>query len=89
MSLALVHVNNFILSYEAIRYQINHACADAGVSYKGQHAFRHTFATNCYKKGADVKILSKLLGHSDVSITFNVYIHLFGDALEEMRSVIG
>lgn len=77
------------ISYEAIRYQINHACADAGVPYKGQHAFRHTFATNCYKKGADVKILSKLLGHSDVSITFNVYIHLFGDALEEMRSVIG
>jgi len=77
------------ISYEAIRYQIKKACEEAGVPYKGQHAFRHTFATNCYNRGADVKILSKLLGHADVSVTFNVYVHLFGDGLEEMRSVLG
>lgn len=77
------------ISYEAMRYQIKLACAAAEVPYKGQHAFRHTFATNCYNRGADVKVLSKLLGHSDVSITFNVYIHLYGDGLEEMRGVVG
>lgn len=77
------------ISYEAIRYQIRKACEEAGVTYKGQHAFRHTFATNCYNRGADVKILSKILGHADVSVTFNVYVHLFGDGLEEMRSVVG
>ncbi len=33
--------------------------------------------------------MSKLLGHADVTVTYNIYIHLFGDALEEMRSVIG
>lgn len=76
------------LSYEAMRYQIQQACKDANVPYLGQHAFRHTFATNCYYRGCDVKILSKLLGHSDVTITYNIYIHLFGDALEEMRSVL-
>lgn len=77
------------MSYEAIRYQIQLACDEAKVPYKGQHVFRHTFATNCYNRGCDVKILSKLLGHADVSVTYNVYIHLFGDALEEMRSVVG
>ena len=77
------------ISYEAIRYQIQCACDKADVPYYGQHVFRHTFATNCYNRGCDVKILSKLLGHSDVTITYNVYIHLFGDALEEMRSVVG
>ena len=77
------------LSYEAIRYQITRACDKAGVPYYGQHAFRHTFATNCYNRGCDVKILSKLLGHSNVSITYNIYVHLFGDALEEMRKVVG
>lgn len=80
---------NMPISYEAMRYQIQCACSEAHVSYKGQHAFRHTFATNCYYRGCDVKILSKLLGHSDVTITYNVYIHLFGDALEEMRNVVG
>ena len=77
------------LSYEAMRFQISKACEKAGVPYYGQHVFRHTFATNCYNRGCDVKILSKLLGHSNVTITYNVYIHLFGDALEEMRKVVG
>ena len=40
-------------------------------------------------RGCNVKILSKLLGYADVTVTYNIYIHLFGDALEEMRSVIG
>lgn len=77
------------LSYECVRWQIRKACEEAGVPYYGQHVFRHTFATNCYEKGCDVKLLSRFLGHSDVTITYNVYIHLFGDALEEMRSVLG
>ena len=75
------------LGYEAVRWQTKCVCRDAGIPYHGQHVFRHTFATNCYKKGCDVKKLSKLLGHSDVSITYNVYIHLYGDELEEMRLI--
>ena len=77
------------LSYETLRWWVGKACEEAGVPYYGQHVFRHTFATNCYEKGCDVKVLSKFLGHSDVTITYNVYIHLFGDALEEMRLIIG
>ena len=77
------------ISYEALRWWTKKACAEAGVPYYGQHAFRHTFASNCYQRGCDVKKLSKLLGHSDVTITYNVYIHLFGDELEELRSVLG
>ncbi len=44
--------DNDRLSYEALRYQTQLATADAGVPYKGKHVFRHTFATNCYYKGA-------------------------------------
>lgn len=77
------------LSYETLRWWVRKACEEAGVPYYGQHVFRHTFATNCYENGCDVKVLSKFLGHSDVTITYNVYIHLFGDALEEMRLIVG
>ena len=77
------------LSYETLRWWTKKACCEAGVPYYGQHVFRHTFASNCYQRGCDVKKLSKLLGHSDVTITYNVYIHLFGDELEELRSVLG
>ena len=76
-------------SYSSVESHIRRLCKDLGISYRGMHAFRHTFATNCYERGCDVKILSKLLGHADVSITYNIYIHLYGDALESMRSVIG
>jgi len=75
-------------SYSSVEFHIKSLCKDLGISYKGMHAFRHTFATNCYNRGCDVKILSKLLGHADVSITYNIYIHLYGDALEEMRKVL-
>jgi len=77
------------LSYEALRYQTQIALEEAGLPYRGLHIFRHTFATNCYYRGCDVKILSKLLGHADVNITYNTYIHLFGDAIDEMRAVLG
>lgn len=39
------------------------------------HALRHTFATNCIDHGMDVKSLSEILGHSDVQITLNRYVH--------------
>lgn len=76
-------------SYSSIEFHIRRLCKDLEIPYRGLHAFRHTFATNCYERGCDVKILSKLLGHADVAITYNTYIHLYGDALEEMRKVIG
>ena len=76
-------------SYSSVEFHTRRLCKLLGIPYKGMHAFRHTFATNCYERGCDVKILSKLLGHADVGITYNIYIHLYGDALEEMRKALG
>ncbi|MDE6603794.1 MAG: site-specific integrase [Lachnospiraceae bacterium] len=39
------------------------------------HILRHTFATNCIDSGMDVKSLSEILGHSNVQITMNRYVH--------------
>ena len=47
-----------------------------------------TFATNCYYKGVNVKVLSKLLGHADVNVTYNIYVHLYGDGFDEMYSAL-
>ena len=43
---------------------------------------------DCYHKGVDVKILSQLLGHADVNITYNIYVHLYGDGFDEMYSAL-
>lgn len=39
------------------------------------HTLRHTYATNCIKFGIDVKTVSEMLGHSNISITLNRYVH--------------
>ena len=40
------------------------------------HMLRHTFATLLYTSGVDVLSASKLLGHSNISITLEIYTHL-------------
>ena len=39
------------------------------------HALRHTFATRGIASGFDVKSLSEILGHSDVTTTLRCYVH--------------
>ena len=49
--------------------------ARAGVPNVNFHCLRHTFATNCVELGFDPKTLSMILGHADVSVTLNTYVH--------------
>lgn len=39
------------------------------------HALRHTFATRCIELDIDIKTISEILGHANVSITLNRYVH--------------
>lgn len=75
-------------SYKQLMYQTKKLCRVTGVAYYGEHTFRHTFATNCYYKGIDVKVLSKLLGHSSVQVTYNTYINLYGDGFDDMYAAL-
>lgn len=47
----------------------------SGVKSRKFHAIRHTFATRALELGVDIKTLSEILGHSNVSITLNIYAH--------------
>ncbi len=63
---------------------------DADIPYKNFHVLRHTFATNCISNGVDVKTLSEILGHSDVRITLNRYVHPTMDAKrQDMNKLAG
>lgn len=54
----------------------------------GIHALRHTFASMLFSKGVDVKIVSKLLGHSSVKITYDTYVHLFENDIKFVTNVL-
>jgi len=42
----------------------------------GVHTCRHTFASMLFKKGATLKSVSNILGHSSINVTASTYIHL-------------
>lgn len=75
-------------TYQKLTYQTRKLCRLAKIKYYGEHVFRHTFATKCYYKGIDVKILSRLLGHSSVQVTYNIYINLYGDGFDDMYAAL-
>lgn len=50
------------------------------------HVCRHTYCSNMAKFVMNPKTLQYLLGHSDISVTMNVYTHIrFDDAEEELK----
>ena len=40
------------------------------------HGLRHTYATRLFEKGISPKIIQEALGHSNISITLNIYTHI-------------
>lgn len=54
-----------------------------GVEYKGFHSFRHSYATKMLESGVNTKVVSDLLGHSNISTTLNIYSHTSNDLKKE------
>ena len=52
------------------------------------HVCRHIYCSNMEKSGTNPKILQYLIGHSDISVTMNVYTHIgFDDVEEELERI--
>lgn len=47
----------------------------AGLKNYTYHTLRHTFATRCIENNVDIKSLSEIMGHSNVNITMQRYVH--------------
>ena len=53
------------------------------------HVCRHTYCTNMANSGMNPKTLQYLMGHSDVSVTLNIYTHTgYDDAKKEVDNFI-
>ncbi len=60
-----------------------------GISHKGFHALRHTFATRALECGMDVKTLSEILGHKNPTITLSRYVHSMMDYKISIMNKLG
>jgi integrase len=87
LKLADTHKDNLLFVSNAGTYadpvNANHVlkriCKNLDIKDVTSHSLRHTFATRCIEAGMRAVALQKLMGHSDVSITLNVYTSVFNN----------
>lgn len=66
---------NAFIEPRSYRNHFNKVLASCNIKGTHFHVVRHTFATRCVELGFDVKTLSEILGHANVNITMNRYVH--------------
>lgn len=60
----------------------------------GLHDLRHSFGSMLLQKGwkeekpVDIKVISEILGHEDISTTYNIYMHIMNDHKSEVISLL-
>jgi integrase/recombinase XerD len=60
----------------SVAHMLRRYCRKASIENISPHQLRHFFATYLLSRGGDVKAVSELLGHADVTITLKIYHHI-------------
>ena len=67
-----------MLSKGACKWPLRRACRRAGLRRIGWHVLRHSFASHLVMRGAPLKAVQEMLGHSTIEMTMR-YSHLSPD----------
>jgi integrase/recombinase XerC/integrase/recombinase XerD len=79
-----VNANGMRITQRGIAGIIQKRIMESGIAKRvSPHTFRHTFATHILDRGADIRVVQELLGHSSLSTT-QVYTHLGLGALKRI-----
>lgn len=60
-------------TYDTALFKI---CDKVGIDRFSMHVLRHTFGTRCFEGGMKPKTIQKIMGHSNIGITMNLYVHV-------------
>lgn len=64
-----------LLEPRVMQMKFRHYMDKLGIEGATFHTLRHTFATRCVECGFELKSLSEILGHTNVQVTLNRYVH--------------
>jgi integrase len=81
-------VSGKILDPSVIRKHWKKIVNKAGVRYLTFHNTRHAYATRLHEKGVSNSEIQELLGHSEVKITLDTYVHVDNSRKKEAVSKI-
>ena len=66
--------------------ELERAAIDSGVGRLGAHAFRHTYRSWLDAVGTPIAVQQKLMRHSDIRTTMNIYGSVVTDGMEKATS---
>ena len=61
---------------------LHKACQKLNINDITLHGLRHTYTTRLFENNVQIKTVQKLLGHSDVETTLNIYTHVMHSVKE-------
>jgi integrase len=78
-----------MLGERNIRREMEHIAKATKIkTHLTPHVLRHTFATRMIEKGANVKALSKIMGHSTVQMTLDLYTDITKEFTKETMGLL-
>lgn len=60
----------------------------ANLPHISLHILRHTFGSTLLRRGVEISVISKIMGHSNVNITYNKYIHVIKELEVEALNLL-